>query len=266
MRVTAQGTPAKAGGDARGGAPGEDPHAYRRNWGRWGDNDQMGAVNLITPQKRVQAAALVKTGRAVSFGRLFEPEQQFIRFNQRGTGGSVVDYYGFMYHGANVTHVDALCHVWDRNQMWNGRDPMKEIDTGGARFADITAFGAGLVTRGVLLDVPKHRGTAYVALDRPVQGAELEAIAKAQNVSVESGDALFVYSGREAYVRTNGAYPGAPNPRPGLASSCGRFIRDHDVAVLGWDMHLMLRALEFVPHQSEFRAYGSTITVLRMPG
>jgi kynurenine formamidase len=197
----------------------------------------MGAVNLITPEKRVQAAALVKTGRAVSFGRLFEPEQQFIRFNQRGTGGSVVEYYGFMYHGASVTHVDALCHVWDRNQMWNGRDPMKEIDTGGARFADITSFGSGLVTRGVLLDVPRHRGTAYVTLDRPVQGAELEAVAKAQNVSLAPGDALFVYSGRDAYVRTNGAYPGAPNPRPGLASSCGRFIRDHDVAVLGWDMH-----------------------------
>jgi kynurenine formamidase len=218
-------------------APASDPFAYRRNWGRWGADDQAGAVNLITPEKRVRAAGLVKTGRAVSFGRVLQPEQQFVRFNERGTGGSVVDYYGFMYHGANVTHVDALCHVWDRNQMWNGRDPGKEIDSNGARFADITAFGAGLVTRGVLLDVPKHRGVPYVSLDRPVEGAELEAIAGAQKVSVESGDALFVYSGREAYVRAHGAYPGAPNPRPGLAVSCARFIRDHDVAVLGWDMH-----------------------------
>ena len=214
-----------------------DPLAYRRNWGRWGADDQMGAVNLITPAKRAEAAQLVKTGRVVSFGRPFEPEQQFVRVNQRGTGGSVVDYYGFMYHGVNVTHVDALCHVWDRNQMWNGRDPGKEIDTSGVRFADITAFAAGLVTRGVLLDVPRYRGVPFVTVDRPVEGAELEAIAARQNVTVKPGDALLIYSGREAYVRANGAYVGAPNPRPGLAASCARYIRDRDVAVLGWDMH-----------------------------
>ena len=59
-----------------------------------------------------------------------------------------------MYHGVTVTHVDALCHIWDQHGMWNGRVPAREIDTNGARFADITAFGNGLITRGVLLDVP----------------------------------------------------------------------------------------------------------------
>jgi hypothetical protein len=89
----------------------------------------MGAVNLLTPHKRAAAAALVKTGRTVSLSRVFEPDQHVIRVNERGTGGSVVDYYGFLYHGVTVTHVDALCHVWDRNGMCNGRDPVKEIDT-----------------------------------------------------------------------------------------------------------------------------------------
>jgi hypothetical protein len=56
----------------------------------------MGAVNLITPAKRAAAAGLVKTGRAVSLSRPFTPEQHFIQINQRGTGHSVVDYYGFM--------------------------------------------------------------------------------------------------------------------------------------------------------------------------
>src|SRR5262245_27065112 len=51
----------------------------RRNWGRWGPDDQVGAVNLITPQKRVAAAALVRTGRTVSLGRVFEPPQHFVR-------------------------------------------------------------------------------------------------------------------------------------------------------------------------------------------
>jgi hypothetical protein len=122
----AQGNPGQTSSNAPAVSESENALTYRRNWGRWGANDQLGAVNLITAQKRAAAAALVKTGRTVSLGRVFEPDQHFIRVNQRGTGGSVVDYYGFLYHGVTVTHVDALCHVWDRNGMWNGRDPTKE--------------------------------------------------------------------------------------------------------------------------------------------
>jgi len=218
------------------GRASENAFEYRRNWGRWGPDDQMGAVNLITPAKRTAAASLVKTGRSVSLSRPFSPEQQFVRINDRAAGRSVIDYYGFIYHGVAVTHVDALCHIWDQNGMWNGRDPAKEIDTNGARFADITAFGGGLITRGVLLDVPRYRRTGYVAPDRPVDGAELEAVAKAQGVRVEPGDALLVYSGREAFVRAAGAYGSVANARPGLHVSCARVIRDRDVSVLGWDM------------------------------
>ena len=210
---------------------------YRRNWGRWGADDQMGAVNLITPAKRAAAAGLVKTGRTVSLSRPFQPEQHFIRINDRGAGRSVVDYYGFMYHGVTVTHVDALCHIWDQNGMWNGRDPAREIDTNGARFADITAFGNGLITRGVLLDVPRHRGGVHVTPGRPVDAAELEAIAKTQNVAVEPGDALLIHSGRETFVReSKAAYGSVADSRPGLHTSCARFVRDRDVSILGWDM------------------------------
>src|SRR5213593_2471196 len=56
-----------------------DYYRTRRNWGRWGPDDQVGAVNLITPQKRVAAAALVKTGRTVSLSRVFEPPQHFVK-------------------------------------------------------------------------------------------------------------------------------------------------------------------------------------------
>src|SRR5687767_14659374 len=231
LAPTGQGQPAANQGAASTG----NVFEYRRNWGRWGTDDQKGAVNLITPAKRAAAAALVKTGRTVSIGRVFEPEQHFIRVNPRGTGHSVVDYYGFMYHGVAVTHIDALSHMWDQHGMWNGRDPAKEIDTNGARFADITAFGGGLITRGVLLDVPRHRRTPYVTPDKAVEDAELEEIARAQGVVVEAGDALLVYSGREAFVRAMNNY-GDTGPRPGLHVSCARFIRDRDVAVLGWDM------------------------------
>ena len=83
----------------------------RRNWGRWGANDQMGAINLITPTKRAAAVALVRTGRTVSLSRVFEPPQHFMQKSTIGrSGGYVMDYLGFIYHGGVVTHIDALLY------------------------------------------------------------------------------------------------------------------------------------------------------------
>ena len=234
--ASSQGPTGQATTPSAAALPAENALAYRRNWGRWGADDQLGAANLITPAKRAAAAQLVKTGRAVSLSRPFTPEQHFIRINDRGAGRSVIDYYGFIYHGVTVTHIDALCHIWDQNGMWNGRDPAKEIDTSGARFGDVTAFGSGLITRGVLLDVPRHRRAPSVTPDRPVEGAELDAIARSQGVRIDPGDALLVYSGREAFVRGATPYGSVADARPGLHVSCAKFIRDWDVSVLGWDM------------------------------
>ena len=206
-----------------------------RNWGRWGDDDQKGAVNLITPEKSAAAAGLVRTGRKVSMSRVFEPEQHFLRKSPRAGGaGAVVDYYGFIYHGQTITHIDALCHMWDSDGMWQGRDADVEVTTQGAAFGSIDAWSEGIITKGVLLDVPRHRGEPHVTLDRPVHGWELEEIASAQGVEVEPGDALLVYSGKDPYVRAGGDYGGGD--RPGLSVTCAKFIRDHDAALLGWDM------------------------------
>ena len=167
----------------------------RRNWGRWGANDQVGAINTITAEKRAAAARLVRTGRTVSLSRVFEPPQHFMTKSTLGSGGGyVMDYLGFIYHGNTITHIDALCHIWDGDGMWQGRDHNEEITTQGAHFADITNWKDGIITKGVLLDVPRHRGEPYVTADAPVRGDELEAIARAQGVSVEAGDALLVHS------------------------------------------------------------------------
>lgn len=215
------------------------------NWGRWGDDDCAGAVNLITAEKRIEAAGLVKTGRSVSLSRVFPtqpgplnpvPAQHFMHWFDRGGGGAMLDFYGISYHGFSATHVDALCHVWDENGIWNGRKPEDVLRSSGATFADVTAWSDGIITRGVLLDVPRHRGEPYVTLDKPVHGWELEAIAEEQGVEVGPGDALIVYSGREAYQADHPEdYFGKP-PSPGLHASCMKFIRERDVSLLGWDM------------------------------
>ena len=226
----------------------------RRNWGRWGKDDELGALNLITPEKRVKAASLVRSGRSVSLSRDFPknpspgntyPAQHWMKTVPRGTGGFAADYYGIFYHGVASTHLDALCHTWDENGMWNGRDPRREITFEGAKFGSVEKWSDGIITRGVLLDVPKYRGAAYVTQDRPVHGWELEEIAKAEGVTLEAGDAIAVYSGREAF---QAAYPekgyglpfGQVVERPGLHASCLPFIRDHDVAVLVWDIWDMM--------------------------
>jgi putative cyclase len=223
----------------------------RRNWGRWGSDDQVGAVNLITPAKRAAAAKLVRNGRAVSLSRDFPkepgpgnafPAQHWMRTLPRGKGGFAADYYGIFYHGVQSTHLDALCHTWDEGGMWNGRDPKREITFDGATFGAVQHWSEGIITRGVILDVPRHRGVPFVTHDKPVHGWELDDILRARNVTLSPGDAICVYSGRDAW---QAAHPDSPYgrpfgvgpvDRPGLHVSCLPFLRDHDVAVLVWDM------------------------------
>lgn len=218
----------------------------RRNWGRWGEDDQRGAVNLITAEKRVRAAGLVRSGRIVSLSRDFpktpgpanpQPAQHFIQsFARAGASGGATDYYGISYHGYQATHIDALCHVWDEEGMWGGRDPEREIRANGARWGSIDQWRDGLITRGVLIDIPRLRGEPFVTLERPVQGWELEDAAKAQGVALEPGDALLVYSGLERWKAEHPHWNPYADARPGLHTSCVSFIRDADVALLGWDM------------------------------
>jgi kynurenine formamidase len=224
----------------------------RRNWGRWGKDDQRGAMNLVTPEKRVKAARLVKSGRSVSLSRPFPtspglnnslPAQHYMRVIPRGKGAFAGDYYGIFYHGVASTHIDALCHTWDDEAMWNGRDPKKEITFDGATFGSIEHWAAeGIITRGVMLDVTRHRGVPHVTLDTPVHGYELEDIVKARGITLEPGDAICVYSGRDAWQAANPntpygrPYGAGPQERPGLHVSCLPFLRDHDVSLLVWDM------------------------------
>jgi len=223
----------------------------RNNWGRWGKDDQLGALNLLTPQKRVAATRLVKTGRSVSLSRPFPkepgpnnayPAQHYMRTVPRGKGGFAADYYGIFYHGIASTHIDALCHTWDEAGMWNGRDPKKEVTFEGATFGGVEHWSEGIITRCVLLDVPRHRGVPSVTHDAPVHGWELDEILSKRGIRLEPGDAVAVYSGRDAWQAANPDTPygrpfgGGPNERPGLHASCLPFLRDHDVSLLVWDM------------------------------
>ena len=221
----------------------------KSNWGRWGKDDQKGAMNLLTPAKRVQAAQLVKSGQAISLSRplstapnnAHDPRPVAHYFRGRATApnyGAAMDYLGIDYHGAFTTHLDALCHYWGPRGMWQGKEPVQVIGLEGAKWATVEHWREGFTTRGVLLDVPGYRGEPFVTTDKPVHGGELQAVAKAQGVEVQPGDALLVYCGREAWDE---AHPQKPfsvhgEKKPGLHASCLPFIRDCDASILVWDM------------------------------
>jgi kynurenine formamidase len=210
------------------------------NWGRWGEDDSAGTINLITEEKRREAAATVRTGRAVSLAfplntvggpGNWNPAQHFMRI---GADFSV-DYIGLLFHGYATTHIDALCHIFWQGKMWNGR-PTSDVTSIGARSGAVDAWSSGITTRGVLIDIPRFRGLPFVTTAEPVRGWEIEAAAEKQNVELRPGDAVLVHSGRAAYLAANPqAAPGSP-PSPGLHVDCIPVLKQHDIALLGWDM------------------------------
>lgn len=230
-----------------------------RNWGRWPQSSQLGAVSMITPECRRRAATLVQSGEVVSLarpapaewqsgGNACAPTQRIERHIGPGGGHAATDTFSVACHGLSWTHLDALGHVWDEDGMWEGRRPETAIGAAGLETGGIDAWSDGIVARGVLLDVPRFREHPFVELESPVDDEELVAVARSQGVALEPGDVLVVYSGRDAWERTNGVSYGTAGERPtvpgdapqlrrpGLDVSCLKFIRDADCALLVWDM------------------------------
>ena len=224
----------------------------RRNWGRWGKDDQVGAINLITPAKRAAAARLVQerpqrlAEPAVPQGAGAQqrlPAHHYMKTLPRGKGGFAADYYGIFYHGVASTHIDALCHTWDEEAMWNGRDPKKEITFDGATFGSVEHWAEGIITRGVMLDVPRHRGVAvrHPGRARARLGARRHPDQARDHARARRRRLRLLRAARRGRRRiptgrTASRSAGLAQTRPGLHVSCLPFLRDHDVSLLVWDM------------------------------
>ena len=142
------------------------------NWGRWGELDELGAANLITPAKRKQALALAREGRAISLAHDV-PQEKAVdtpTFLDRAvvTVGPTValDRYQYTgtYHGVIHSHLDAVdCHIMVDGKGYNGVS-MEEIKAaGGCPRGSINALKDGVVTRGILFDATRLPGKAAAA-------------------------------------------------------------------------------------------------------
>ncbi len=210
------------------------------NWGRWGDADQHGTVNLITPAKQAAAQTLVRTGRTVSLARDIGPQPALMYHvtfpSPRERSDVVLDRFDLVFHGYTITHVDALCHVaWD-GELYNGRPFASSLTAAGATWCPIDPLFDGITSRGGLLDVAAARSEGFVEIGKPVTPAELDAAAARAGVRVDPGDVVVVRSGDEAFRRAHPEWVPRVSPHPGLHVSCLEWFREKDIAAIAWDM------------------------------
>jgi kynurenine formamidase len=221
----------------------------RSNWGRWGDDDERGALNLIGAEQVLRATTLVRLGRVFQLGLplqssgvpLERHRAALVHFMRRDGGdyaagaiapddvGTADDYIGLATHG--TTHVDALCHLWYGDAMFNGFSPT-EVRSSGAARNGIDKSGP-IVTRGVLLDIAALHALEHLPAEHGIGPDELDAACARAGVEVAAGDAVLIRTG---WLRVHGRDVTAYHERqPGLAIGSVPWLIERDVAVVGAD-------------------------------
>jgi kynurenine formamidase len=240
-----------------------------RNWGRWGADDELGTLNLITPDTVRAAAALVRRGAVFSLGLDIDENgiwggstfrrnpvhlmtvdggdtalAEHLR-NWSGPGQSILaahwgrhlarfnDDMIFMPLQAS-TQWDALSHVYYDDQLYNGV-PASAVTSQGATRHGIQAFAAGIVSRGVLIDVARHRGVDHLPPNEWIEPAELDAALANQAVAVAKGDVVLVRTGWWAQFAPMADPARWRSGCPGLSWRCAEWLFEHDIAAVAAD-------------------------------
>ena len=225
------------------------------NWGRWGPDDERGTLNLITPDKRRQAASLVRDGTVISCARTIAyepapdnvfPARHFMLTSGEGdpqvnigrTGAT--DAFLLQPHGVSMTHLDAPAHSIVRSDpsrpwtLYNGKPARLVTTAQGATVGSIELASDGIVSRGVLLDIPRLRGVPWLEASDPIFPEDLNAAETAAGIRVEPGDVLFARTGFPRRRAEQGPRP-ASDGIPALQAACLPWLRERDVAVVGAD-------------------------------
>jgi kynurenine formamidase len=226
------------------------------NWDRWDRHDGLGALTLVTPAKRLEASAAVRSGEAFSLGFELQPEVP----QPPGAGRlnpmhlmtelpsdfpadhdgpvSADDFISMAVHAA--THWDALSHFFHRGRMFGGISAV-EVTTQGAARNDIVPVARRLLTRGVLADVARHRGVEVLPPGEGIGADELQDVLDAQRVEVRPGDALLIRTGLLGATMRSGAWtefaqcgPNVPNT-PGVAVDALPLLHELGVAAIACD-------------------------------
>jgi kynurenine formamidase len=219
------------------------------NWGRWGDQDELGTLNFITPSVLVEAARLVKTGRIFDLGMPLDehgPQPGGGRFNpihkmtrlltdlELPAGFIVADDIVIMPLQC-ATQWDSLAHVGYDGLTYNGVPASAVTATNGASRNSIDKTVAKLVGRGVLLDIPGLKGVERLGPSTEIKASDLDAAAERQGVDVRSGDIVFVRTGWYQHFLEGDSLTYMSQKTPGLGVSCCEWLHDHEVAAVAAD-------------------------------
>ena len=208
------------------------------NWGRWGPDDEIGTLNLITPEKRAQAGRLVREGISVTCSRLIvtdgaadvaSPPLHYMTRTGEASDRGASDFIGFAFHGLTITHMDALCHQFANGKMYNGKDASLVTADGKAPAGHIDRVQNGVVTRGVLLDIAQLKGKDWLEGGEGVFTEDLEAAEKAQGIRVEEGDALLI---RMGWPKRRQELGPPQSGRPGLHAETLPWLHQRDVSMI----------------------------------
>ena len=216
------------------------------NWGRWGADDELGALNYITPGKRREAAGLVREGISVSCAwdigttprpdHLFGVPQRYMVATGRdplefGRGGAALEVMSLAFHGATVTHLDGLSHIFWDGKMYNGKPAdLVNARQGASHFA-VTELGDGIVTRGVLMDIPALHGRPWLEPGEGVFPEHLEAAEERQGLRVSTGDIVLLRTGKGRRQREEATPPSSG----GWHVASLPWLHEREVAVIGAD-------------------------------
>ena len=231
------------------------------NWGRWGTDDERGALNLISPEAVLAATRVCKTGKVYSLSLPIQqsgiPIFEYRGAPKRLTLTSRTDDEMFTSYGAapgvganedvlvipshTATHMDALSHVFTDDAIYNGFPNAFSSLSGSPRCGvQTTGTFAG---RAVLLDLPAHFGVDWLEPGTTITSDDLEGCRARQGVEVGAGDVLLVRTGWLDLFATIENPADVPFEQPGLGYDAVPFVRDHDVAVVGSDN----AAIECIP-------------------
>jgi kynurenine formamidase len=220
-----------------------------KNWGRWGPDDERGALNHITPAEVTAAAGLVRTGRTVSCSWVLDtvagPDNpkpvvhhmtglMDIDLGDSGDLRFAGDFLGIEMHGDAHSHLDALCHIAYRGLCYNGLPVADALNSLGALRQTVDVAKADLVSRGVLIDIPRLRGTPWVQPGEAVMPDEFLAAEAATGTRLRKGDILFLRTGH-ARKRTEEGPWEAAHAKAGLHATVMPLLHEREVAAIGWD-------------------------------
>lgn len=216
-------------------------------WGRWGEDDQRGALHHLTPDRVAAAALAVSEGLTVTMSLPLNTQagvhnpQPAIHYMTAASGldigsGSLhflKDYVGVDYHNDGHTHLDALCHIAYDGLLYNAQ-PEDSVTSEGAPFDAVDVLKDGLIGRGVLLDIPRLCGQRWLEPGEHVFRADLEAAEREQGVIVGAGDVLLVNIGHARRLRELGPWD-TGHHKAGLHPTALSFLAERSVAALGSD-------------------------------